>query len=47
MAINVAVNCRPAGVKPTETIAFAIVAWWRPLPFHLVAGDLNRYRMFS
>ena len=29
VAIDVAVSCRPAGVKPTETIAFAIVAWWR------------------
>ena len=24
-----AVSCRPAGVKPTETIAFAFAAWWR------------------
>ena len=29
MAIDVAVSCRPAGVKSTETIAFAIVACWR------------------
>ena len=27
--IDVAVSCRPAGLKPTETIAFAIFAWWR------------------
>ncbi len=29
LAIYVAVSCRPAGVKTTETIAFARVAYWR------------------
>ena len=29
LAIYVAASCRPAGVKPTETMAFARVAFWR------------------